>query len=60
MFVCGLSSSHNGEFRTWLLATLDNDESENKLKLTDLINECRRINQLKHDTSLIEKHKRNV
>lgn len=52
MFICGLSRPNDSDTRTRFLAKI---ESAPKKKLTDLVNECHRIQTLKNDTEMVEK-----
>ncbi|XP_062557460.1 uncharacterized protein K02A2.6-like [Armigeres subalbatus] len=51
IFICGLRSSKEADIRTRLLSKL---ESDGECKLDTLINECQWLQNLKHDTALIE------
>ncbi|XP_055527816.1 uncharacterized protein K02A2.6-like [Wyeomyia smithii] len=53
IFICGLRSPKEADVRTRLLAKLES-EGEGECKLETLINECQRVQNLKHDTALVE------
>lgn len=53
IFICGLRSPKEADIRTRLLSKLEAD-GEGECKLDTLINECQRLQNLKHDTALIE------
>ncbi|XP_055526910.1 uncharacterized protein K02A2.6-like [Wyeomyia smithii] len=53
IFICGLRSPKVADVRTRLLAKLES-EGEGECKLETLINECQRVQNLKHDTALVE------
>ncbi|XP_055584914.1 uncharacterized protein LOC129737775 [Uranotaenia lowii] len=52
IFIRGLQSSKDSDIRTRLLSKLESDEGD--CKLETLIIECQRLQNLKHDTALVE------
>ncbi|XP_055589911.1 uncharacterized protein K02A2.6-like [Uranotaenia lowii] len=52
IFICGLRSSSDSDIRTRLLSKLETDAGD--CKLESLIIECQRLQNLKHDTALVE------
>ncbi|XP_062713307.1 uncharacterized protein K02A2.6-like [Aedes albopictus] len=56
IFICGLRSSKDADIRTRLLSKLEGN-AEGECTLESLITECQRLQNLKHDTALVEQKK---
>ncbi|XP_062703691.1 uncharacterized protein K02A2.6-like [Aedes albopictus] len=53
VFICGLHSTKDADIRTRLLSKLETNVDED-CKLESLITECQRLQNLKHDTAMVE------
>ncbi|XP_062553982.1 LOW QUALITY PROTEIN: uncharacterized protein K02A2.6-like [Armigeres subalbatus] len=58
IFTCGLRSSKDADIRTRLLSKLEANAAD-ECTLESLITECQRLQNLKHDTAMVE-HKKSV
>ncbi|XP_062716781.1 uncharacterized protein K02A2.6-like [Aedes albopictus] len=53
VFICGLRSTKDADIRTRLLSKLETNADED-CNLESLITECQRLQNLKHDTAMVE------
>ncbi|XP_058448841.1 uncharacterized protein LOC131428818 [Malaya genurostris] len=60
VFVAGLHSEKHKDIRTRLLAKMENESETDPMTLKKLLLECQHLDNLKHDTAVIENPKMNV